>query len=142
MPWYLRVGGSFSNSDRKAIRAWGEHFHLEVHGSRFTIVEAFEHIRATGTLPVLPDPESEFVEIYLNSSSMIAWLLLRTLPYLQLAELSFGKDWADKWKVLDEAFHQRTTSLHALGKEIAGAILHLVEVRFGFSPESTCYQKA
>ncbi len=70
--------------------------------------------------------------MYMNRASEIAWLLLRSLPYLQVEDNAFGDRWQEKHKILDDSFLYMQKGLSGLGKEIGDAFITLVEKKFSF----------
>jgi hypothetical protein len=68
-------------------------------------------------------------------SRKIAWMVLRTLPFLQSDELRFSSKWAEQWWVLDDSFRQTVESLGDLGKKIASAFIAMMDAKFGSSQD-------
>jgi len=79
------------------LRRWEELFHLEVHGGRITSVFEDEGwVKGLEPLPILPKPDMFSLANYMNRFSEVCWMVLRTLPLLQLNPHDFGADWAEK----------------------------------------------
>ena len=124
---------------RGEIEAWGEFFHMEVHGARLTLVlEDKQWIRGGSLLPILPTPNEMSVAMYLNRYDEINWMILRTFPFLQLQPKSFGSEWSCKWRILDESFRYAVNGLEQMGKKIATAIIELIDKKFAFAPDKNC----
>jgi hypothetical protein len=125
------------------LEEWQKGFDLEMHGARFT--ESFETrnwIEGKGPLPLLPlppTPESSSIRMYANRSQEIAWILLRTLPVLQLRSGSFGEGWAERWSVLDDSFRVSIQALADQGKDHFTAVISFVNQKFSFTPHVTAY---
>lgn len=117
------------------LALWDEFFHHEVHGgalSLMTDVAALAHRDAPNTGPTL---DRGAYAMYMNRSVEIGWLLLRLLPYLQVAENSFGDGWHAKRAILDESFRCMLELLSTLGKKsISASLIVLVDQKFIFSP--------
>jgi hypothetical protein len=52
-----------------------------------------------------------------------------------------SREWARKWKILDESYEYAVLGLEKLGKRIATSFLEFVKVKFSFSPEETFYKE-
>ncbi len=136
----LGRNSGLEDKHRQMLKLWEDMFHREVHGSQVTMaVEGRRWMEGKGPLPILPSRRPKSGIMYVNRSSEIGWMLLRTLPFLQLKEEAFGLGWAHRWTVLDESFRYMVAALDEIGKEIGGAIIHLVDSKFPFTPEQTHY---
>lgn len=136
----IRSESGLPKDCRQELELWENLFHVEVHGSRLNIAYEFEDwIKGKTDLPIIPNPTLDKVSMYLNRSNEIGWMLLKTLPLLQLSSGAFGTDWSKKWKVLDESFQVAIEGLEQAGKKFASAIICLIESKFSFQPEKTCY---
>ena len=122
------------------LERWSEMFHLEVHGRRLSSVAGLEWIKGERTLPIYPSIEELDIAMYLNRSHEISWLLLRTFLFLQMEASGFGSRWAEKWRILDDSFLIEHQAREKMGKEIASAIIGLVQEKFDYPPEETCYR--
>lgn len=128
--------------DRAELGEWEEMFHWEVHGSRLTLgAEGQEWLQGHGPLPIFPVPSELCFAMYANRSNEVAWLLLRTLPFLQPQGGAFGKEWMAQWRLLDDSFRYLVEDMEHAGKPIARAVEHLVDVKFAFSPSTTWYRE-
>jgi hypothetical protein len=138
LDFMLRKNSGLPQEHLAELEQWEDLFHIEVHGARLTTsTDTFRWVSEPSELPLLPDfdPKSKSVLMYINRSLEINWMLLRTLPFLQLGERAFGPEWSKKWWILDESFKEAIQ----IGKKIASAITHLLQVKFPFSPEITYY---
>lgn len=118
------------------LERWERMFNQQVHGSRFTFfVEGSEWLKGEKPISLAPSPKESSIAMYINRSNETCWMLLRTLPFLQLKYKNFGDEWAEKWKVLDASFRYTIEGLGSLGKKIADAIIALVDMKFSFTPE-------
>ena len=86
-----------------------------------------------------PLPEEKTIGMYMNRNNEISWIILRTLPFLQLEPRAFGKEWARKWHVLDDSFGITIEELGNINKKIAWAVIALVDRKFRFTPEETYF---
>jgi len=125
---------------QKALKTWEKLFHEEVHGSRLTFLEGDDWLRGKKPLPIGPAPNQMSIAMYMNRASEIGWLTVRTFPFLQLKPHAFGKEWTEKWKVLDDSFRIMVESLGKLGKEIGNAFKIFVDIKFSF-PEDLHYHE-
>lgn len=137
----LRSKSGLSKEHVTEIRQWEQLFHEEVHGSRFTyFMEGGPWLKGERNLLLGPLPKDSTISMYINRSNEICWMLLRTLPFLQLKPGAFGKDWARKWVILDDSFRFAEESLGKMNKKIAWAVIELIEQKFRFSPEETYFE--
>jgi hypothetical protein len=118
-------------------------FHQEVHGSRFTNMKgALWWVNSANPLPTMPTSDLKTAGMYVNRADEIRWMLLRTLPMLQLHPGAFGAEWARRWAILDESFQFVVKSLERDGLRVASSIIYFVETKFRFAPQSASYTEA
>ena len=116
------------------LKLWENLFHEEVHGSRLTFcIEGEFWLTGKKYLSIFPEINEIAVALYINRACEIDWMFLRTLPYLQFESKSFGNEWCNKWKVLNESFYFMLDSLLKENKKIASAIISLIDNKFSFS---------
>ena len=124
----------------EGLHEWEKTFHLEVHGSRMTrALEADYSPEGRVFMSVAPVPNDMSISFFLNRSSEIAWMLLRTLPYLQRSPDGFGAGWSRKWHLLDQALSADNAALISPEKPVFAAVRSLVTEKFAFAPETTSY---
>ena len=116
-------------------------YNEEVHGSRFTYVEDLRRLLVDNRLSFDPEPHENATDVsmYLNRSLEVAWMILRIFPFLQLRASAFGEEWAEKWKLLNEACRIHSEGLGELGKPIGHAFIRFVDAKFPFSPDTAFY---
>ena len=118
------------------LKGWTELFHLEVHGSRLTRATEFrDWITGKFQLPLVPEPRTQALAVFVNRFVEVGWMILRVLPLLQLAPNTFESDWEKRWNILDDSFRHDAEGLWRMGKPIEGAIIHMIDVKFAFSPK-------
>jgi len=123
------------------LKRWDKLFHEEVHGSRLSyFIEGGPWLIGTKSLSLGPLPEKKTLGMYMNRSNEISWLILRTLPFLQLERRAFNKEWTRKWHVLDDSFRFTVEALGHMDKKIARAIIALVDLKFPLSPEDMYFE--
>lgn len=117
----------------KVLGKWEQLFHEEVHGAQLSLCTELEQwMQGKVLLSIGPTPKKLSITMYMNRASEIAWLLLRSLPYLQVEDNAFGDRWQEKHKILDDSFLYMQKGLSGLGKEIGDAFITLVEKKFSF----------
>lgn len=139
----LRKKSGLYGDHIKELSQWEDLFNIEIHGSRFTyafeMVNWFMGVKSPSLVPQFEEPQ---IAMYMNRVNEIEWLILRTLPFMQLDSFAFGKEWAKKWKILDESFYIIFERLWSQNKNsIALAIIELAENKFRFSPELLYFEK-
>jgi hypothetical protein len=68
----------------EALTQWNELFHTEVHGSRLsTMREVFSWLQDKKDFAVGPRMDDDSFTMYMNRFTEIAWMILRSLPFLQ-----------------------------------------------------------
>ena len=113
-------------------------YHEEVHGGMSTFMHDLKTIVIDKKLPTIgPRPHDKNLDmaLYMNRACEIGWMVLRSLPYLQLKARAFGDDWSDRWLLLDEAFRMQVESLGEDGKPIGHIFSRMVDAKFAFDPE-------
>lgn len=132
---FLGEKAGFDKDTFDELNRWEKMFHEEVHGSRFTFaIEGGDWLRGKSPITTGPLPNTTAIAMYLNRSNEIGWMLLRTLPVLQLKPNALGDEWSSKWHVLDDSFRYSITSFAKMGKKIGHAILKLIDSKFNFNP--------
>jgi hypothetical protein len=111
-------------------------FNFEVHGSMLTMTRVFAQIKNEDGFTAWPVADEDQEAMYMNTAWEVGWMLLRTLPMLQLAPRAFGSEWAHKWGVLDESFRHGVEELGKLGKQIGYAVIELIDTKFPFAPDN------
>lgn len=132
---FIGEKSGFDTDTMKELNRWGRMFHEEVHGSQFTFtIEVWDWLRGESPISIGPLPNTRAIAMYLNRSHEIGWMILRTLPVLQLEPNALGDEWSSKWHVLDDSFRYSITSFAKMGKKIGDAILKLIDTKFKFDP--------
>lgn len=132
---FLGEKSGFDKDTIYELNRWEKMFHEEVHGSRFTFtIEGGDWLMGKSPITIGPLPNTTAIAMYLNRSNEIGWMLLRTLPVLQLKPNALGDEWSSKWHVLDDSFRYSITSFAKMGKKIGHAILKLIDSKFNFNP--------
>jgi hypothetical protein len=133
------LDSGLAHEDREELKKWQHAFHMEVHGSRFTISEDVKRLFREKQIPPFgPEPHQNNwdASMYVNRSLEVAWMILRIFPFLQLRPRDFGQEWASKWELLDEAFRIQSEGLGDLGAPIGHAFIRLMDTKFTFSPDT------
>jgi len=121
------------------LKRWEHLFNYQVHGSRFTFVQASAWLAdPTKTFSIGPLPNEENVALYMNRFSEISWMIHRTMIYLQRGDAPFDAEWIRKWEILDESTRTMILGLDHLGKKIAKVFEAMIDAKFPFGP-STVY---
>ena len=74
--------------------------------------------------------------MYMNRFTEIAWMILRSLPFLQTNRICFTDEWRHDWEVPDNSLRISVEGLGSLGKKIAPAFVAMIEQKFAASPAS------
>jgi hypothetical protein len=120
-----------------ALGRWNRLFNVQVHGARLASMrEADALVMNKKSFSVGPRIDNGGSAMYMNRSNEVAWMMLRTLPFLQLEDAPFDKSWQEKWTVLDESLRSTVEGLGDLGKKIAPAFIAMIDSKFGASPAS------
>lgn len=119
------------------LSQWETMFNDEVHGARLTM--ALEHgpaAKGEDTTTIAPKFRERSCGMFMNRFSEVCWMLHRTLPFLQLSYKPFNDIWVNKWHILDDSFLYMEQSLANAQKDIAKAIISMIEKKFPFSQHS------
>jgi len=111
----------------------------ELHQGTLAIFNDLRIIAEEQRLPsVAPEPHRDELDIasYINRASETEWMVLRLLPYLQLAPRAFGENWAVRWGLLDTGYRGLVESL---GKPVSRSFTRMIDAKFAFDPY-TCYR--
>jgi hypothetical protein len=136
----IRRESGFPSDVQKELEAWENLFHEEVHGSRLTFAKSVGWLQGTQPLSLGPIPDEGSIAVYVNRASEIGWLFLRTFPFLQLESDAFGREWREKYTVLDDSFRIMVQALGSKGKKIGEIFLALVSAKFTF-PDDLHYHE-
>jgi hypothetical protein len=131
------VGGSSSLSEEDIFELdrWAELFDREVHGSFLSSsIVAFDWVQGQEMLHFLHADEN-MEGMFANRYNEVSWMFHGLLPNLQIGEFGFGREWAEKWNVLDESFWQMEHGLGAgqIGKKIADTFIRFIDLKFPFN---------
>ena len=137
----LMVGedSGLDTHDIEVLVKWRDMFHQEVHGAFLSYIDDMKTLFQKKQLPDFgPRPhDNDFdISMYINRATEIGWMIMRTMPYLQLRPNAFGKEWKEKWMLLDDAFRLQVQDLADLGKEIGEVFLRMIDAKFNFSPKT------
>jgi len=127
-----------SPSDIREMELLRDMYHDEVHGGLFTFIHDFKTIVVDKRLPSVgpwPHEKNFDASSYMSRATEVGWMVLRSMPYLQLTARAFGDDWAERWKLLDDAFRMQVEGLGQLGKEIGHVVPRIMAAKFPFDPE-------
>jgi hypothetical protein len=76
--------------------------HSAVHKCKTNIIWYYgPWVKGERAMPVFPEYTEELVRFYVIFSTYIAWMVVRTLPLLQLRDREFSEEWHTKYQVLD-----------------------------------------
>ncbi len=90
---------------QKELGKWEKMFNYEIHGAKLSFFTELGNWAIEGNpLSIGPTPKIQPLGMYMNRICEVGWLVTRLLPYLQPAENAFGKEWQEKWAILDESF--------------------------------------
>jgi hypothetical protein len=120
-----------------ALGHWNRLFNVQVHGARLASMrEADAWVMNKKSFSVGPRIDNDGSAMYMNRSNEVAWMMLRTLPFLQFEDRPFDQSWREKWAVLDESLRVAIEGRGNLGKKIAPAFIAMIDSRFATSPAS------
>lgn len=112
-------------------------FDYETHGARLSLARNQDWLRGKAPLRVTPLYNQLAATMFVNRFLEIAWMGHRLVPALQPPEAPLPKDWANKWKIIDDSFLLCVTALtQELGKPIGAAIREFVSAKFPYNESS------
>ncbi|MDP9178972.1 MAG: hypothetical protein M3O61_14940 [Gemmatimonadota bacterium] len=138
--------GSTSGFD-PAIQAklenWNSLFHAEVHGSNLSFaLDLKGWLASRGALPYATTTlHPTAAAMFVNRFEEAAWMMLRTLPFLQLSPSMFGDEWSKRWQVLNESLLESTKSRPQPASLFAELVIKLVDAKFSFVPDQLYYSE-
>ena len=137
----IRNRSGLPEEDISELNVWEQFFHEEVHGSLLSFGSDIRSWIETGRRPdIYPSFDTTGIAMYINRVCEIAWLFTRLFPFLQITENSFGSEWFEKYKVLDESFRHTEEQLFSIGKVIGRVFINFVEEKFSF-PDPFFYRE-
>ena len=139
----LREDSNHPQERKALLKKWEAFFNLALHGSQLTMAAEFgPWIRGERPLELAPRLNELSLPGYFNRASEVQWMILRTMPYLQLTARAFGEAWASRWTVLDESFRFMQLGLEKMGKPTASAVRELIDEALPHSPSSHYVERA
>jgi hypothetical protein len=121
----------------EALSQWNELFHMQVHGGRLSAMrEIRSWLQDKKDFAVGPRMDDDSFAMYMNRFTEIAWMALRSLPFLQTEKIYFNDEWQHQWGVLDNALRISVEGLGSLGKKIAPAFIAMIGQKFANFPAS------
>ena len=104
--------------------------HNAVHKSTLNIFWVFgPWVRGERSLSLYPTYQVKPASLYVNLSLCNGWMVLRTLPLLQIEANEFSVAWQEKYKVLDESFEEAFSSFD---KRLGRSVEELISKKFTF----------
>lgn len=121
-----------SSDDQDNLKVWDDLFHYEVHGGHISLTQELSAI-SKGRIPQIGSSvDQDAFVMYMNRSAELGWMIVRLLPFLQVSEDGFGKDWQDKRLILDESFRYMVEGLGNLGKKLGPSFIAMIDSKFVF----------
>jgi hypothetical protein len=105
--------------------------HNAVHKSTLNIFWTFgPWVRGERSLSLYPTYNEKPLSMCMNFSLFNGWLVLRTLPLLQIEANEFSITWQKKYIILDESFAEAISSFP---KRLGRSVEELVDKKFNFN---------
>jgi len=121
-----------STDVQEDLKRWDDFFHLEMHGASVSLSQELGEITKGKTLQIGPSVVQDAYVMYINRSSELGWMITRLLPFLQVSEDAFGKDWQHKRQVLDDSFRYMLEGFGNLGKRLGVSFTTMIDAKFLF----------
>ena len=119
------------------LAVWDSLFDFEIHGAHLSLAGTQNWMKGHEPLPVVPRFDETQFSMFLNRYCEVGWMVHRLIPALQLPDMPFPADWAEKWRTIDDSFEITVHSLtKQLGKKIGAAMVELVREKFPFNERS------
>jgi hypothetical protein len=116
---------------------WNAMFDYEVHGARLSMSQSLDWIRGEGSLLVSPVFNENSFSVFMNRHAEVAWMIHRMLPLLRTTHWKLSTLWAEKWRILDDAYRRTVEALTLeLGKPIGMAVSEFIRAKFPFDENS------
>jgi hypothetical protein len=113
-------------------------FDFETHGSHLSLTHAMDWMKGIGSLPLTPKFEERAFALFMNRFCEICWMFHRLLPMVQPSDPQFGKDWKEKWRIIDDSFKHIVSSLTVENRlPVGAAVVEFVESKFPFNEDSS-----
>jgi hypothetical protein len=123
------------------LAEWDAFFHREVHGATLSLTKELDSL-IKGKMPRIgPTFDFNSYVMYMNRAAEIGWLVVRVLPFMQIAPGAFWPEWERKRAILDECFRYMVKQLGILGKKIGPSFIAMVDTNFRFE-QPFCYFEA
>ncbi len=107
-----------------------EILHGAVHKSKLNLYRLFgPWVRGKQGMPIYPTYDKDAASLYMNPSQGIGWMVIRTLPLLQIEPGEFPDPWQGKWQVLDDSFK---VMVGAYPKRMGRSFEEVVATKFTF----------
>ena len=121
------------SSHISALRKWNDLFNMKIHGSRSTVsieMKAWGENKAHFLVGPRIDPGT--AAIYGRRFVEVAWMTLRTLPFLQTEQARFTEDWRQHWSLLDRSMRLLVETAVKPSDEVpaAAAFIAMVDSKF------------
>jgi hypothetical protein len=108
--------------------------HIAVHKSKLNLVLHYTAwLRGERPMPIYPTYNEQWASGCMNVSLFFAWMLVRSLPFLQIHPSEFGDEWKRKYDVLDGALATAHDGLQDIGKRVGASIKTFMDRKFGDS---------
>ncbi len=118
--YFFGKGSGLSSFAKKHLKIFKMNLHNSVHKCKVNFFYYYGNwSKRQKNLPIFPEYNEDLASFYTNSCMFIAWIVLRTLPFLQV-----------KYKILDESFREM---IEGFPKPLGRAMEELVEKKFTFN---------
>lgn len=130
---YSQMIGEHSGLSPEAIkkfRVFVRLLHNSVHKSKLNLLLYYgPWLRGERSLPIFPKYDEDPASLYTNMSLFIGWMVVRTLPLLQIYDSEFSDNWYKKYQILDESFQEAVADFP---KRLGRSVEELIASKFDF----------
>jgi len=105
--YFFGPDSNLSSESKRLLKSFERNMHNAVHKSKLNFFHYYsDWINGKRGLPIFPHYNEDLASVYANSCTWVSWMLLKILPLFLLNIKSFGDNWYNKLKVLDQFYRE------------------------------------
>lgn len=126
--YFFGPKSNLSPESKRLLKSFERNMHNAVHKSKLNFFHYYrDWINGKKGLPIFPHYNEDLASVYANSCTWVSWMLLKVLPLFLFNKKSFGVNWHDKFKVLDQSYREM---IENFPKPTGRAVIEFVDKKF------------
>ena len=135
--WMMGGTSGLDAATIAAIGRWNDLFNLKIDGKRsITSLEMKAWSENRAHFSVGPRIDNDTGALYARGFVEIAWMTLRTLPFLQTEKVRFTENWGQTWGLLDQSMRLAVEAAAGPPDEpTSSPFITMIDAKFSATPQ-------